>query len=243
MLPWLAEHEPDVLCMQETKLCDDAFPHDAFRELGYEVAHCGFNQWNGVAIASRCGLDDVACGFGESFDHRDEGRVITATCGGIRISSVYVPNGRSLDDPHYEWKLHWLGELRNWLNSESESRFPDRVVCGDFNIAPEDRDVWDAERFIGHTHVSEPERQRLAEIIDLGFIDVARHLDHETDELFTWWDYRMGSFHRGWGMRIDLMLVTKPIADRALSLTIDRDARKGEKPSDHAPLTLVLADA
>lgn len=230
---WIAYASPDVLCMQETKQADAAFPHDAFAALGYETVHHGNGRWNGVAIASRVGLSGVTTGIGSDDD--DQGtRVIAADCGGVRVLSVYVPNGRSLDSEHYPAKLAWLARLRSLLE---ETTAPDRpvAVCGDFNVAPEDRDVWDPAKFEGMTHVSQPERDALADLQSWGLVDVFRRL-YDDDQLFTYWDYRGGSFHRHLGMRIDLILVTEVLADHATYGLIDRNARKGQKPSDHTPV-------
>ena len=230
---WIGYAEPDVLCLQETKQADAAFPHGAFAALGYETAHHGDGRWNGVAIASRVGLDAVAVGLGD--DNDDQGtRLIAADCGGVRVHSVYVPNGRSLDSEQYPAKLAWLARLRALLE---ETSTPDRpvAVLGDFNVAPEDRDVWDPSQFEGMTHVSQPERDALADLESWGLVDVFRRL-YDDDQLFTWWDYRGGSFHRHRGMRIDLILVTEALAARATYGLIDRNARKGSKPSDHTPV-------
>jgi exodeoxyribonuclease-3 len=230
---WIEYAHPDVLCLQETKQADSAFPHGAFTALGYETAHHGDGRWNGVAIASRVGLSDVTRGLGSDDDAQGP-RAIAADCGGVRVMSVYVPNGRSLDSEHYPAKLAWLARVRSVLD---ESSSPDRpvAVCGDFNVAPEDRDVWDPTQFVGATHVSGPEREALADLQKWGLVDVFRRL-YDDDGLFTWWDYRGGSFHRHQGMRIDLILVTEVLAGRTSYALIDRNARKGQKPSDHAPV-------
>jgi exodeoxyribonuclease-3 len=230
---WIEYAHPDVLCLQETKQADAAFPHAAFTALGYETAHHGDGRWNGVAIASRVGLSGVTRGLGSEDDAQGP-RAIAADCGGVRVMSVYVPNGRSLDSEHYPAKLAWLARVRSVLDETSS---PDRpvAVCGDFNVAPEDRDVWDPTQFEGATHVSGPERQALAALQGWGLVDVFRRL-YDDDGLFTWWDYRGGSFHRHQGMRIDLILVTEVLAARTTYALIDRNARKGEKPSDHAPV-------
>ena len=230
---WIEYAHPDVLCLQETKQADSAFPHAAFAALGYETAHHGDGRWNGVAIASRVGLSGVTRGLGSEDDAQGP-RAIAADCDGVRVMSVYVPNGRSLDSEHYPAKLAWLARVRSVLDETSS---PDRpvAVCGDFNVAPEDRDVWDPKQFEGATHVSGPEREALAGLEAWGLVDVFRRL-YDDDGLFTWWDYRGGSFHRHQGMRIDLILVTEVLAARATYALIDRNARKGEKPSDHAPV-------
>ncbi|MGA3147388.1 MAG: exodeoxyribonuclease III [Acidimicrobiales bacterium] len=230
---WLAYAQPDVLCMQETKQADAVFPHGAFAALGYETAHHGGGRWNGVAIASRVGLSEISTGMG-SVDDAQGARLIAADCGGVRVMSVYVPNGRSVDSEHFVAKLNWLTRLRSLLEETSS---PDRpvAVCGDFNVAPEDRDVWDPAQFVGMTHVSQPERDALARIESWGLVDVFRRLYDEVG-LFSWWDYRAGSFHKHHGMRIDLILVTEVLATRTTYGLIDRNARKGEKPSDHTPV-------
>jgi exodeoxyribonuclease-3 len=230
---WLDYARPDVLCMQETKLADAAFPAMAFGALGYESAPHGDGRWNGVAIISRVGLDDVARGFDGPAD--DQGaRLVAATCGGVRVHSVYVPNGRAVGSEHYEAKLAWLGELRAHL--EQTCKPTDNVaVCGDFNVAPEDRDVWDPAAFEGETHVTVPERQALTALEDWGLDDAFRAC-YDEDQLFTWWDYRAGNFHKHMGLRIDLVLLSDPLAKRFTYALIDRNARKGKQPSDHAPV-------
>jgi exodeoxyribonuclease-3 len=237
---WLARVQPDVLCMQETKLANDAFPVDAMEALGYESAHFGQGQWNGVAIVSRVGLDNVLPNFAAGVEPDHEARIITATCAGVRVSSVYVPNGRELDHDHYRYKLSWMARLRAHLDADSKPG-DDVVVTGDFNIAPDDRDVWDPKQFVGATHVSEAERDALREVCGFGLEDTFRRFTQDGG-VFSWWDYRGGSFHKKQGMRIDLVLASKSVADRAESSTIDREARKGEKPSDHAPVMLWIGD-
>ncbi len=230
---WLEYAKPDVLCLQETKQAESAFPHEAFASLGYEAAHHGDGRWNGVAIVSRVGLDGVTRGLGSDDDEQGP-RAIAADCGGVRVVSVYVPNGRSLDSEHYRAKLAWLARLRAVLD---ETTTPDRpvAVCGDFNVAPDDRDVWDPKQFEGATHVSPPEREALEELESWGLVDAFRRV-YDDDRLFSWWDYRGGSFHRHRGLRIDLILVTEVLAAGTTWALIDRNARKGEKPSDHTPV-------
>lgn len=230
---WLGEVAPDVCLIQETKQTDAKFPAAALAELGYESAHYGQGQWNGVAILSRVGLEDVTRGFG---DDDPEARLVGALCGGVQFYSCYVPNGRALDDPHYTYKLAWLAKLATLLEGRDRSRHV--VVGGDFNVAPSDLDVWDPSALEGMTHVSEPERAALRALEATGVQDVTRRL-HPGEQIFSWWDYRNGAFHRGWGLRIDLLLVDEALADLARASYVDRDARKGEKPSDHAP---VVAD-
>lgn len=232
---WLAECQPDVVCLQETKLADTAFPSLAFSSLGYESAHHGEGRWNGVAILSRVGLDDVVSGFADGGPPDPEARLITATCGGVRVMSAYVPNGRALDHEHYTYKLGWLDRLLGHL--DATTRPQDLVaLCGDFNIAPADIDVWDAAALVDATHVSQPERDALQRLLDWGLTDVFRNHFPDVERLYSWWDYRAGNFHKGIGMRIDLVLASASLA-RAVDFTlIDRNARKGKLPSDHAPV-------
>jgi exodeoxyribonuclease-3 len=227
---WLVANHPDVLLVQETKQTDAKFPFEPLRALGYECAHYGQGQWNGVAILSRVGLEDVTRGFG---DDDPEARFIGATCAGVRVYSCYVPNGRSLDDPHYGYKLQWLAKLAHLLEKRDPSTHV--IVGGDFNVAPSDLDCYDPSLFEGATHVSEPERRALAAIEATGLVDVTRAL-HPGETIYTWWDYRSGSFHRNWGLRIDLLLVDAGLRAKAVASYVDREARKGEKPSDHAPV-------
>ena len=234
---WLAYAQPDILCMQETKLSDAAFPHMAFSALGYDSVHHGSGQWNGVAILSRIGVEDPVNGFCEGLDADPDTRLITATCGGIRVSSVYVPNGRSVGSDHYEYKLSWFDRLRRHLDATADPDTP-VVVSGDFNVAPEDRDVWDAAAFVGATHVTPAERDAVTRLENWGLQDAFRLLYPDTDRLYTYWDYRAGDFHQHRGMRIDLMLVSKPLAEHVTWGLVDRNARKGKLPSDHAPLVI-----
>ncbi len=227
---WLQEHSPDVVLVQETKQTDAKFPSTELAALGYESAHYGEGRWNGVAIFSRRGLDEVTRGFG---DGDPEARIIGATCGGVRVYSCYVPNGRALDDPHYTYKLAWLAKLRDQLATRD---LGDHVVVGgDFNVTPSDLDVYDPSQFVGATHVSQPERAALRAIEATGLTDLTRALHPELPS-YSWWDYRNGAFHRGWGLRIDLLYVDAGLLSLATASYVDRDARKGEKPSDHAPV-------
>lgn len=239
---WLAECQPDVVCMQETKLADTAFPTMAFSALGYESAHHGEGRWNGVAILSRVGLDDVVAGFADDDAPDPEARLLTATCAGVRVMSAYVPNGRALDHEHYQYKLAWLERLVGHLDRTTAPADP-VAVCGDFNIAPTDLDVWDPAAFVDATHVSEPERKALQRVLDWGLTDVFRDQYPGAERLYSWWDYRAGNFHKGLGMRIDLVLGSAPLAERVEWALIDRNARKGKQPSDHAPVIVQLADA
>lgn len=237
---WLSEIQPDVVCLQETKLAQDKFPTDAIAALGYESAHFGQGQWNGVAILSKVGLVDVVPNFAAGIEQDTEARIISATCGGIRISSVYVPNGRELDHDHYKYKLSWLARLRQHLDA-SCAPSDDVIVAGDFNIAPDDRDVWDVKQFANATHVSQPERDALQNVCDFGMEDTFRKF-HTEAGLFSWWDYRGGSFYKGHGMRIDLLLATPSVAQQSTWTAVDRNARKGESPSDHAPVLLKVGE-
>jgi exodeoxyribonuclease-3 len=230
---WLIAKSPDILLIQETKQNDEKYPFAALRTLGYESAHYGQGQWNGVAILSKVGISDVVRGFG---DDDVEARFIGATCADVRVYSCYVPNGRALDDPHYVYKLAWLAKLRDLLAARDRDQHV--VVGGDFNVAPSDLDCYDPSVFEGGTHVSEPEREAIRAIEATGLVDLTRSM-HPDEANFTWWDYRNGSFHRGWGLRIDLLLVDPALRAKATSSYVDREARKGEKPSDHVP---VVAD-
>jgi exodeoxyribonuclease III len=233
LLDWLATAKPDVLCLQETKTAD--FPVAECADLGYEVAAHGTGRWNGVAILSRIGIDDVEAGFSGQPGFPDpEPRAIGATCGGVRVWSLYVPNGRSVDDPHYTYKLEWLAALRTALVPQAEKPL---VICGDFNVAPTDTDVWDPAAFAGSTHVTAPERAALAALRDLGLTDIVPE-PMKGPNPFTYWDYRAGMFHKDMGMRIDLVYATKPLADSVEKAYVDREARKGKLPSDHAPVVV-----
>ena len=242
LLPWLDERQPDVVCLQETKLADDAFLDllgDELSGRGYAVAVHGEATWNGVAVLSRVGLDDVVKGLtgAPGFPH-PESRAIAATCDGIRFVSVYVPNGRTPGSEHYRYKLAWLAALRDTVAAGPEAA----VVCGDMNIAPTDDDVFDPDAYVGQTHVTAPEREALGELQKLGMHDVVRDR-WPGERIFTYWDYRAGMFHQDLGMRIDLVLATGPVADRVQAAWVDRQARKGSGPSDHAPVIVDLDEA
>ena len=239
---WLADCQPDVVCLQETKLSDSAFPAMAFAAMGYDAVHHGEGRWNGVAILSRVGLDDVVTGFADGAPDDAEARLVTATCGGLRVMSAYVPNGRALDHDHYQYKLGWLERLVGHLDAASDAGAA-VALCGDFNIAPTDLDVWDPAALHGATHVSAPERAALQRLLDWGLIDVFRDRFPDTERLYSWWDYRAGNFHKGIGMRIDLVLGSASVAERVRWALIDRNARKGKGPSDHAPVVVDLVDA
>lgn len=247
---WLERARPDVLLLQETKLTDAEAPVDWFRDRGYELAHHGEGRWNGVAIASRTPLDDVVTNFGvplarsRTADAAEneplaEARMIAARAGGVRIVCVYAPNGRTVGSPFYRAKLVWYGRLAAWLGGTCS---PDEalILGGDLNIAPTDADVWDATACHGGTHVSLPEREVFAALVGWGLVDAYR-LHHPEGDRYTWWDYRAGMFHKNYGMRIDHLLVTRPVAARTVFAEIDREARKGTPtPSDHAPLVIDL---
>jgi exodeoxyribonuclease III len=247
---WLDRAQPDVLLMQETKLADSDAPVDAFHEAGYSLAHHGQGRWNGVAIASRSEIKDVVANFGRPLSGPEvpgegddkplaEARMIAATCGGVRVVSVYAPNGRIVGSPFYTAKLAWFGRLARWL-AESADPGDALVLGGDLNVAPADIDVWDPLACQGATHVSPPEREALERVRSFGLVDGYR-LHHPEPGRYTWWDYRAGNFHRNIGMRIDQLLVTESVAKRTLFAEIDRQARKGKPtPSDHAPVVIDL---
>ena len=235
LLDWLGQVSPDVVCLQETKTAQ--FPEAEVGALGYTTATFGTGRWNGVAMLSRVGLDDVSLGFaGEPGFPDPEARAIGATCAGVRVWSVYVPNGRTPSDDHYTYKLAWLAALRDALAAEL-AQHTDLAVCGDFNVAPTDEDVWDPSVFVGSTHVTPPERAALAQLRSLGLDDVVP-TPMKGPHPFTYWDYRAGMFHQNKGMRIDLVYATKTIADRVEKAYVDREARKGKGPSDHAPIVV-----
>ena len=240
----ISKHDIDVLCLQETKVKDDKFPREPFEEAGLHVTCHGLNQWNGVAIVSRVGLDDVSVGFPDVPGFGDpaspEARAIGATCGGVRVWSLYVPNGRTLDDPHMAYKLDWLQVLRTqtaaWRSAEPGLPL---ALCGDFNVAPQDDDVWDMAAFEGSTHVSEPERAAFRAFLDDGLVDVVR--PHAPGPgVYTYWDYQQLRFPKKQGMRIDFVLATPALADRVVGAAIDREERKGKGASDHAPVVVTL---
>ena len=248
VLWWLERARPDVLLMQETKLADAAARVEAFGTAGYELAHHGEGRWNGVAILSRVGIESVVTNFGEPLRHAEtpdvgddeplaEARMIAATCGGIRVVSVYAPNGRTVGSTFYEAKLLWFGRLLRWLEERADPAGP-FVLGGDFNVAPTDEDVWDPQACHGGTHVSPREREAFTRLAQWGLVDVYRR-HHPEPGRYTWWDYRAGDFHRNFGMRIDHLLATRPVAERTAWAEIDREARKGKPtPSDHAPVVM-----
>ncbi|HEY7836696.1 MAG TPA: exodeoxyribonuclease III, partial [Solirubrobacteraceae bacterium] len=242
LLPWLDERSPDVVCLQETKLTDDAFAELLGGDLakrGYESAVHGQAAWNGVAILSKVGLDDVVAGVAGAPGFPDpEARAVSATCGGVRVVSVYVPNGRVPDSDHYHYKLAWLAALKEMIAAGPEAT----IVLGDMNIAPTDEDVFDPEAYVGQTHVTPPERAALADLESLGLHDVVRDR-WPGKRVFTYWDYRAGMFHQDLGMRIDLALASDSVAARVKAAWVDRQARKGSGPSDHAPVIIDLDEA
>jgi exodeoxyribonuclease-3 len=247
LVEWLGIVEPDVVCLQELKTSGEGFPSDEVNDLGYEVAAHGTGRWNGVAILSRVGAEDVRRGLiaepgyqpEDAMLEATEPRAIGATCGGVRVWSVYVPNGREVGHSHYDYKLQWLAALRATVADELTRQRP-FVLMGDFNIAPTDVDVWDPAAFAGLTHVTPPERDALAELRRLGLQDVIpRALKYDTP--YTYWDYRAGMFHKNQGMRIDLVYASPPVASVVSDAYVDRDARKGKLPSDHAPVVVDFA--
>ena len=236
---WSVANDADVVLLQETKCGDGDFPFAAFADAGYEVAHHGVDHWNGVAIASRVGIDDVHRGFhGPQSPPFDEPRLVAATCGGVRVWSVYVPNGRELDDPHYLYKLVWLERLRSEL-ATTDAVAGRSIIAGDFNVAPADLDIYDPKRWRRRTHASPAERDGIRHLLELGFADIARDHHADTHE-FTWWNYRPGQFEKDAGLRIDLALCSPSIAATVDRVWVDRAARAHERPSDHAPLVLDL---
>lgn len=253
VVDWLERADVDVLAMQETKCTDDQFPTMPFAALGYEVAHVGLNQWNGVAVASRIGLQDIEVGFARQpawsakpdAEAAAEARALGVTCGGVRVWSLYVPNGRTLADPHYIYKLDWLAALKDtaagWLASDPDAPI---ALVGDWNIAPDDEDVWDMASFQHSTHVSEPERAAFRAVNDAGFADVVRPFTPGPG-VYTYWDYTQLAFQKRRGMRIDFILGSPGLAARVTGAEIVKDERRPKKgaiaPSDHAPVLVELA--
>ncbi len=240
LLDWLAKTAPDVVCLQETKCAADAFPSAEVGELGYETLAHGDGRWNGVAILSKLGLADPVRGLpadpGYPTPDAHEARAVSATCGPLRVWSVYVPNGREPGHDHYAYKLRWLSALHLAV-AGAAAAVPPFVVMGDFNIAPTDADVWDPAAFVTATHVTPPEREALASLREAGLRDVVGR-PMKYDKPFTYWDYRAGMFHKNMGMRIDLVYGNAAFADAVSDAYVDRDARKGTGPSDHAPVVV-----
>lgn len=238
LLAWLDEHKPDLVCLQETKVTDDLFPHDALREHGYHAAIHGQKTYNGVAILSREPLTDIQCGFDDG-EPEPEARLIAASRGDKRIISVYVPNGKAVGTDKYQYKLGWMKRLRAYLD---RCYRPDQAValCGDFNVAPEDRDIYDPALWTGGILCSQPERDALQQMVDWGFVDAFRH-HHGESGLYTWWDYRQLAFPRNRGLRIDMIYLSRPMLESCTAATVDRQARKGKQPSDHAPVIVEIS--
>ncbi|NUR09276.1 MAG: exodeoxyribonuclease III [Nocardioidaceae bacterium] len=242
---FLKRQDVDVIALQETKARDDQWPLMGLEAMGYEVATYGVDQWNGVAVASRVGLDDVERGFDRMPEWGDppgaEARAIGATCGGVRMWSLYVPNGRKPDDPHYHYKLAWLAALRDaatrWLTDDPQARV---ALTGDWNIAPRDEDVFDMAAYAKSTHVTPPERAAFEAVVEAGYADVVRPFAPGPD-VFTYWDYYRQRFERNRGMRIDFVLASPALAEQVTGATIDRDERAGTGASDHAPVLVDLA--
>ena len=246
---WLERADVDVLAMQETKCSDDQFPTMPFVALGYDVVHCGFNQWNGVAIASRVGIDDVQVGFDGQPRWSDkpdvaaaaEARALGATCSGVRVWSLYVPNGRFVGSPHYDYKLEWLAALRDtargWLTADPSAQI---ALVGDWNIAPTDEDVWSPEFYANSTHVTPAERVAFKAIVDAQYADVVRPFT-PGPAVYTYWDYTQLRFPKNRGMRIDFILGSPAFANRVARAEIAREERKGRTPSDHAPVVVDLS--
>ena len=258
VVDWVRRSDLDVVALQETKCRDDAFPREPFEALGYQVAHHGWSQWNGVAILSRVGLEDVAPGFPEqpvwtppdapsdalwTEEPRPEARAIGATCGGLRVWSLYVPNGRNIADPHMVYKLDWLARLaeagRSWLSEDPGAQV---ALVGDWNIAPQDGDVWSMESYVDKSHVSPGERAAFEGVLDAGFADVVRPYAPGPG-VYTYWDYKMLAFPKRKGMRIDFVLASAALAQRVSGALIDREERKGKGASDHAPVVVEVAEA
>ncbi len=232
---WLRSREPDVLCLQETKVVDSEFPTDTFSRLGYETVRIGQRTYNGVALISRHPIEDVHYGLLGS-NPKQDARLISGNIGGVRVLSAYVPNGKNLDSPSYPEKLEWLGRLRENLDATCDPDNP-LVLAGDFNIARDDRDVFDAEAMAGKIHFSPPEHEALDRVVAFGLEDCFRKRNDEGGH-FSWWDYRMGAFRRNRGLRIDYLFATRSVTDRLTHATIDREPRSWEKPSDHAPVVI-----
>lgn len=239
VLAWLDEHAPDVLCLQETKVEDEAFPREELAGRGYEIAIYGQKSYNGVAILSRQPIADVACGLGV---HAEDGeaRLIAGTTAGVRVISAYFPNGREVGSVHYERKLAWMAALREAV-ARAHTPQDSILLCGDFNVAPEDIDVHDPVAWAGKNLCSEPERAALRDLAAWGFSDLFRCLQKDGG-FYSWWDYRMLGFPKNRGLRIDHIFATEPLRERCESVVIDREARKGKLPSDHAPVIATFRD-
>jgi exodeoxyribonuclease-3 len=236
LLDWLASHEPDVMCLQETKTEDANFPLAEIQAAGYQAVYCGQKAYNGVAILARSALTDIQHGIPDFRD--DPKRVIAATAGDLRVLCLYAPNGEAPGSDKYAYKLRWYSALTRWLTNEVRER-PNLAVLGDLNIAPEARDVHDPKRWEGKIHFSEPERAAWRRVVDVGLADAFRLFEQPAKQ-FTWWDYRLLAFQRGWGLRIDHILLSPQLAPKCSACTIDVEPRKRERPSDHAPVIAEL---
>jgi exodeoxyribonuclease-3 len=232
LLDWLASQKPDAVCLQETKTEDHNFPAAEIAAAGYQAVYCGQKAYNGVAILARAKPEDVQHGIPDFAD--DPKRVIAANVGDVRLVCIYAPNGQALDSDKYQYKLRWFDALARWMESDLRQR-PRLAVLGDFNIAPEDRDVHNPKRWEGGIHVSPPEREAFRRLLDIGFKDAFR-LFEQPEKEFSWWDYRLMAFQRGWGLRIDEILLSPELAGRCTSCSIDKAPRALERPSDHAPV-------
>ena len=236
LLDWLADAQPDIVCLQETKTEDEHFPLADLRDAGYHAVFCGQKGYNGVAILARSQIIDVQHGIAGFAD--DPKRVIAATVDGVRVACLYAPNGQAPGTEKYAYKLSWYEEAARWL-AEELAKYPLLAVLGDMNVAPEDRDVHDPKRWEGQIHVSAPERAALSKLMNVGFADAFRLFEQPQKE-FTWWDYRLAAFQRGWGLRIDLVLLSPELAKRCTACSIDTGPRKRERPSDHAPVIAIM---
>jgi exodeoxyribonuclease-3 len=233
LLDWLAQATPDVVCLQETKLENPKFPRAELEAAGYSAAFSGQKTYNGVAILARTALDEISTGFPQ-----EQKRLIAATVGGVRVVCVYCPNGQAVGSDKYEYKLQWFAQLRAWLKDEL-THHASLAVLGDFNVAPEDRDVHDPKAWEGQVHVSEPERAAFRGLLGLGLSDAFR-LFPQPEKSFSWWDYRMMAFRRNAGLRIDQILLSAELAKHCTACTIDKGPRKLERPSDHTPVVCEL---
>ena len=238
LVKWLGAEQPDILCLQETKVEDAGFPHVALKAAGYEVAIHGQRSYNGVAIAAKQSITDVTRGFADG-EAEDEARLISAKVGDLRVVSIYVPNGQDLDSDKFPYKLDWYKRLRAYL--DRTAKLDDQlVVCGDTNVTADDRDVWSPDAWRGKIHCSEPERAAFANVVGFGLVDLFRK--HNPDGgVYSWWDYRGVSFFKNQGLRIDHILATPAVAARSIACVIDRNARKGQDASDHAPVIATLS--
>ncbi len=241
LVDWLKSTQPDVVCLQELKCQDTEFPKEAVLEAGYHAAVHGQKTYNGVAILAKTEPTDVVRGLSDGVDDT-HARLIAATVNGVRVVSAYAPNGQSVGSEQYEYKLQWYGRLRRYLEARHRPDEP-LVLCGDWNVAPEDIDVWDPAAFEGATHVTAPEREALADLRGWGLVDVFRRRYPDVEGLFSYWDYTAGRFHKRQGMRIDYVLATEALAEVSTMDLVDRNARKGTKPSDHAPVIAEFARA